>query len=1087
MSSPIRQPGDKPFAYAGQYSTQRDTSPRPSTSTRAPLRRGSTASSIVSNRGPLDTSTGDLQSVNELGRNAISTLVQRPIVRTGLLPHSAPQSGFKTPTAKDIPPVTLTNIPHVDSKAFQPYLSSVGSLYEAFQRKRDLEADAGQTHDEDGEDLSTKKRESTLSPSVAKDSAHTRSPSLNSAAVADPRPNELSSRLSAQRRGQTVAPLSTIPNVYYEEEFHLENPRTFDIVSEQSEIVRPDGKESESAPSGRKALATNAILQEKLSWYMDTVEVHLISSISTASKSFFSALGSLRELHAEAADSVSCIQNLRMDLERLDEEVALGGLRITNLKQRRENVQQLGEAISQLSDIVASLTRCEGLIAENEIEESIDELDRVERLISGEQTIGEESKPAYRLRDLRSLQALDGASEELQSLRVRIGKGYEMRFLEALLGDLRVHNEAVPPQITLQRWSSSMGRSRLGDRKAPTAFPAYMNLDSMFRSRLKTELNGLARARCTGSAAAAFKVQVFKEMKGLIRKHLPSSSEDDRGSAMSASTIGGRQMDAKEKSSILARNLRALDAEDAQSMFTNIYTSVSEYLRRLGVQVKVLLDITSGIISPPNTAGMRSPLKSPSFNAIDSFSGSATASKPIPAIGIQEDVQQVLDMSSLLGEAVDFVHQQITKVLKVRTEQVTRLPIRDFLRYFALNRLFADECEAVSGRSGNAIKSVVDSHIKEYVNQFSDSQKSRIVQSMDADQWDAKDFGDNNSAILARTLRSGTQDDPGWIQDSSIWLTPEETSGLVNGNLTNGNADSQGKERTRSALIDEQKYILSESALAMLQGIENFQHLAAGIPSRCPEIATGLLDTLKIFNSRASQLILGAGATRSAGLKNITTKHLALASQALSFMIALVPYVREFFRRHLYTPGSAMAEFDKVKRIFQEHQHGIHEKLVEIMSARASLHVSSMKKIDWEDAARNNNKARPTSDYIETLTKETGTLYKVLAKHLPETTVLMIMRPVFSSYREQLSAAFRGVPLASEAAKERLLADAKVFQARIGKINGADDLGDHLVGIVNAKPVMGRNGGGNASNAAGAGAGSVPTRQDSQSGDGQNP
>jgi hypothetical protein len=37
---------------------------------------------------------------------------------------------------KDIPPVTLTNIPHVDSAAFKPYLTQVGSLYDAFQRAK---------------------------------------------------------------------------------------------------------------------------------------------------------------------------------------------------------------------------------------------------------------------------------------------------------------------------------------------------------------------------------------------------------------------------------------------------------------------------------------------------------------------------------------------------------------------------------------------------------------------------------------------------------------------------------------------------------------------------------------------------------------------------------------------------------------------------------------------------------------------------------------------------------------------------------------------------------------------------------------
>lgn len=43
---------------------------------------------------------------------------------------------------------------------------------------------------------------------------------------------------------------------------------------------------------------------------------------------------------------------------------------------------------------------------------------------------------------------------------------------------------------------------------------------------------------------------------------------------------------------------------------------------------------------------------------------------------------------------------------------------------------------------------------------------------------------------------------------------------------------------------------------------------------------------------------------------------LALASQSLSIMVALIPYVRETFRRHL-SPNQAvmLVEFDKLKRV----------------------------------------------------------------------------------------------------------------------------------------------------------------------------
>jgi vacuolar protein sorting-associated protein 54 len=89
------------------------------------------------------------------------------------------------------------------------------------------------------------------------------------------------------------------------------------------------------------------------------------------------------------------------------------------------------------------------------------------------------------------------------------------------------------------------------------------------------------------------------------------------------------------------------------------------------------------------------------------------------------------------------------------------------------------------------------------------------------------------------------------------------------------------------------------------------------------------------FNSRTCQVVLGAGAMRSAGLKNITAKHLgqfahlrfgddvkltpsALASQSLSVIVALIPYIREFIRRHLSVKQAVMlTEFDKLKRVRQ--------------------------------------------------------------------------------------------------------------------------------------------------------------------------
>lgn len=926
----------------------------------------------------------------------------------------------------------------MDPKTFQPYLSQVGSLYEAFQRaKNEIEGDdTALFHRE------KKKKEDDWEAVLSKRlqrPPHARAGSFIPPATSPVEgPPQIRRRSSGQKRN-AVTPLSTIPAVYGEDNFQLENPRTFDIVSEHSEIVR----DPNAAPSGRKSLATNAILQEKLSWYMDTVEVHLISSISTASKSFFSALGSLRELHDEAEESVLRIQRLRRDLAKLDKEMAVDGLKIVRLKKRRDNVRRLAEAILQLEDIVRAVADCEEMVASGHIDGAVDNLDDIERLIAGQETVKlhqDRSERQYQPVDLRRMHALEGALDDLGQLRSRAGRGYETRFHNCLLNDMRRHVKDADPKLTLQRWGAN--RVRPGQRRIPSAFPSYMNMSPDFRLELEQAMQGLARARHTTPAVTSFRAAVLREMKSMIRKQLPSSNDDDNVSTISASTHGGRGRNQQERASLLARNIRAMDAEDWYQMLTSVYTNVSECLRRLSVQVKILLDVTSTMDqSQPDT--VRSPGLSPGPGHMRAPSVTRSRAK-----SIQAEMQQALDLSSLLGEAVDAVQTQVAKVIKVRSQQNGEMLLSEFINFVTLNKLFLDECESISGRSGQGLRSAVDNQIRDFITQYGNTQRQSLVEKMDNDKWEAQDFNNAATEVLSRVIDGSTSDAQIWVQSTQIWQTQDtpKPNGATNGEET--------REKVRLATVDEQKYILPASPIAMLYTIESIQHFTVGIPNLSQELATILLDCLRQFNSRTSQLILGAGATRTAGLKNITTKHLALSSQGLSFVIALMPYVREFFRRYLpqSTASQTMADFDKAKRAFQEHQNSIHEKLVDIMSGRAAMHVKSLRSVDWTAEARDDPEG--VSKYMETLTKETATLQKVLAKHLPEGVMMSIMGPVFDSYKTQLSQAFAAVEVHSEAEKKRMVNDVAHFSARMGRLEGSGDLGEKVLEIVRGKMVV---------------------------------
>lgn len=991
---------------------------------------------------------------------AISSLLQPPIIRTGLLtPAPAASVAYKAPTARDIPPVTLTNIPHVEPSAFRDYLSRIGPLFESFQRAR-------------AED------QAASLPEKAKDSDTSQSPILSRqnsttsllSPVEAPQPRRRSSAY-ARRKLNEPTPLSTIPTVYFEQNFQLENPRTFDVVSEHAEIVKPPPGTPDTDQNGaprppRKSLASNAILQEKLSWYMDTVEVHLINSISNASTSFFAALGSLRDLEHEAADSVTRIQKLRGDLAKLDQDMAMGGLEVANLRRRHENVRQLGRAVEQVARVVDHAKHCEELVESGEYDAAAEAMVKLDKLISGKA----DNSPY--LLDLRPMKALQGLSDGLNQLQFRISKGFETRFLESLLSDLRQHVDKVPPNHTLRRWASTFQRVR-GEARLQAPPPAYMDATGGLRSDLLASLNGLTGSGQSARATAAFRDAVMKEMKNLIKKHLPSSNDDDVESVTSISTRGGRQLSQQEKSAILARNLRALDDDAAEELFVKIYTGVSEALRRLGVQTKVLLDVTSTVSVPSQP-------QSPINISIQSPDGQRSRSRsPMPP-SLQEEMTQAVDMSSLLGQAVDVAQTQISRILKVRTEQSVRMPLDRFLRYFTLNRLFADECEAVSGHSGSALKTIVAGQLTAFVHSRSEAENQRIAQKLDSDQWEAKDFTEANQAVLSRILQGMSSDPPIWLRGTRIWddlsFAKSNGSSATNGAATgtNGTAtpDVAGatKSQAKPAYVDETRYLLVASATSLLGAVEEFLSLIASVPSISSVAVQALVDLLRTFNSRTSQLVLGAGATRIAGLKNITTKHLALASQALSFVIALVPYMREAVRRHV-GGGKAeiLGEFDKVKRLYQDHQMGIHDKLVEIMTARATAHVNAMKKIDFDTKATSDS----ASPYMETLTKETATLYRVLSRHLSEPDVAGILAQIFNNYRETWTRAFAEAEIKTPSGKERfamhvhistaecltnnpdrLLKDAELFDARLGKLDGFGDIGRNVVETIKARNVV---------------------------------
>ncbi|KAJ1928128.1 hypothetical protein IWQ60_002338 [Tieghemiomyces parasiticus] len=238
-------------------------------------------------------------------------------------------------------------------------------------------------------------------------------------------------------------------------------------------------------------------------------------------------------------------------------------------------------------------------------------------------------------------------------------------------------------------------------------------------------------------------------------------------------------------------------------------------------------------------------------------------------------------------------------------------------------------------------------------------------------------------------------------------------------------------------------------SLMLLKMIIDYIQCATNIQTLATDVLHRVVEIFKLFNSRTCQVILGAGAMRSAGLKYITAKHIALASQSLGLVLAISPYVRDCLRQTLSAKQAVLLnEFDRILKDYREHQNELHLKLVAIMTERAQFHGKTIQATDWDVRSAGPQDFNPTPN-MELLVKETKALHKVLGKYLPVETLQSVMSSVLRMYTQKLYDQIAVVEIHTVQGKQRLLGDVQYFIQRLSALGHVEPPGNALEVLVN--------------------------------------
>lgn len=404
--------------------------------------------------------------------------------------------------------------------------------------------------------------------------------------------------------------------------------------------------------------------------------------------------------------------------------------------------------------------------------------------------------------------------------------------------------------------------------------------------------------------------------------------------------------------------------------------------------------------------------------------------------------------------------------------------MQEFLAIYSITQEFITATEKIGGRLGYSIRGTLQSQAKAFVDFQHESRMSKIKAVLDQETWVEIDVPDEFQSIINMLFTSDnltsenfndTEDDNATSYNGVV--TNDDSMPMANsaqssaehqimransieasmnnetsdrskslddsmepnkghGRITSAHGNNTEKDHKKSASqalnYKGVGYHMVNCGLILLKMLSEYIDMNNLLPTLSSEVVHRVVEILKFFNTRTCQLVLGAGAMQVSGLKSITSKHLALASQVISFVHAIIPEIRQIL--FLKVPETRkillLSEIDRVAQDYKVHRDEIHSKLVQIMRERLLVHLRGLPQI-VESWNRPEDADPQPSQFARSLTKEVGYLQRVLSRTLNEEDVQAIFGQVVIIFHSQISEAFSRFDISTPQAQNRLYRDVK--------------------------------------------------------------
>ncbi|XP_044120018.1 vacuolar protein sorting-associated protein 54 isoform X4 [Neovison vison] len=658
--------------------------------------------------------------------------------------------------------------------------------------------------------------------------------------------------------------LEQVPKIFMKPDFALDDSLTFNSVLPWSHFNTAGGK-------GNRDAASSKLLQEKLSHYLDIVEVNIAHQISLRSEAFFHAMTSQHELQDYLKKTSQAVKMLRDKIAQIDKVMCEGSLHILRLALTRNNCVKVYNKLKLMATVHQTQPTVQVLLSTSEFVGALD-------LIATTQEV---------------------LQQELQGIHSFRHLGSQLCELEKLIDKMMIAEFSTYSHSDLNR-------------------PLEDDCQILEEERLVSLVFGLLKQRKLNF------LEIYSEEMIITAKNIIKQATLNIIHSVVLSVLDKNRRTRELEEISQQKNAtkdNSLDTEVAYLIHEGMFISDAFSENEL---TPIAIDTTSQRNASPNSEPCSSDsVSEPECTTDSSSSKEQTSSSATPGgvdIMVNEDMKLTdleleklaNNIQELLYSASDICHDRAVKFLMSRAKDgfLEKLNSTEFITLSRLMETFILDTEQICGRKSMSLLGALQSQANKFVNRFHEERKTKLSLLLDNERWKQAD------------VPAEFQDLVDSISDGKIAL-PEKKSGAT-----------EERKPAEVLIVEGQQYAVVGTVLLLIRIILEYCQCVDNIPSVTTDMLTRLSDLLKYFNSRSCQLVLGAGALQVVGLKTITTKNLALSSRCLQLIVHYIPVIRAHFEARLQPKQySMLRHFDHITKDYHDHIAEISAKLVAIMDS----------------------------------------------------------------------------------------------------------------------------------------------------------